>query len=179
MPTPDEPPAPDTPEAAWKSQLDNEQSGMRIRQTPEALCAMTRSREKLNNSVLAGAVAVTVASPSLFFTTCTKLTSHGSGLGRRGHWAYSSIFSGPRSRAAAGAGARVNRALSSWKGSTRTAIEATCAFVAGSFCLSPVWWRPGGAEAHRLGQRLGASILPRSSTNSAPGLGRFSLPGRP
>jgi len=61
MPRPDEPFDPDTPEAAWKSQTEEQQRNMQIGLTPDELCAMARSREKLNTRVNAGVVTVTIA----------------------------------------------------------------------------------------------------------------------
>jgi hypothetical protein len=51
----------DTPEAAWKSQGEEQQGSMHIILTPEELCAMVQSREKLNARVMAGVVVVTLA----------------------------------------------------------------------------------------------------------------------
>jgi hypothetical protein len=61
MPEPDEPRASDTPEAAWRSQTEEQQPSMQIALTPDELCAMARSREKLNARVIKAVVAVTVA----------------------------------------------------------------------------------------------------------------------
>jgi hypothetical protein len=47
-------------EAAWKSQEEEEQSNMRIALTADELCALARSREKLN-ARLTGAVAAVTA----------------------------------------------------------------------------------------------------------------------
>ena len=60
MSEPKEPREPDTPEAAWKSQGE-EQQRMHIVLTPEELCAMAQSREKLNARVIRGVVVVTLA----------------------------------------------------------------------------------------------------------------------
>jgi hypothetical protein len=61
MPEPEEPREPDTPEAAWKSQGEEQQRSMQIALTPEELCALAQSREKLDARVIRGVVAVTVA----------------------------------------------------------------------------------------------------------------------
>lgn len=61
MPEPDEPRASDTPETAWRSQAEEQQPSMQIALTPDELCAMARSREKLNARVIKAVVAVTVA----------------------------------------------------------------------------------------------------------------------
>lgn len=61
MPEPEEPRQPDPFEAAWKSQGEAQQPGMRIALTPDQLCAMARSREKLNARLIRGVVVVTVA----------------------------------------------------------------------------------------------------------------------
>jgi hypothetical protein len=61
MPEPKEPLEPDTPEAAWRSQAEERQRSMQITLTPDELCAMARSREKLNARVIRGVVVVTVA----------------------------------------------------------------------------------------------------------------------
>jgi hypothetical protein len=60
MQGPDKPHEPDTPEAAWKSQGE-EQQRMHIVLTPGELCAMAQSREKLNARVGRGVVVVMVA----------------------------------------------------------------------------------------------------------------------
>jgi hypothetical protein len=53
---------PDTPENAWRSQTTEEkQPSMQIAITPGELCAMARSREKLNAYVSRAVVAVTIA----------------------------------------------------------------------------------------------------------------------
>jgi len=61
MPQPEEPREPDTPETAWKSQTEEQQRSMQIALTPDELCAMARSREKLNARVITAVVGVTVA----------------------------------------------------------------------------------------------------------------------
>jgi hypothetical protein len=61
MSEPKEPREPDTPEAAWKSQGEEQQRSMHIVLTPEELCAIARSREKLNARVIRGVVVVTLA----------------------------------------------------------------------------------------------------------------------
>jgi hypothetical protein len=60
MPEPEERREADTPEAAWRSQGEDQQRGMHIVLTPEELCAMAQSREKLNARVIRGVAAVTV-----------------------------------------------------------------------------------------------------------------------
>lgn len=52
---------PNTPEAAWKSQGEEQQTSMHIALTPDELCAMAQSREKLNTRVIRGVVVVTLA----------------------------------------------------------------------------------------------------------------------
>jgi len=52
---------PYTPEAAWKSQGEEQQTSMHIVLTPDELCAMAQSREKLNTRVIRGVVASTLA----------------------------------------------------------------------------------------------------------------------
>jgi hypothetical protein len=47
-------------EAAWKSQEEEEQSNMRIALTADELCALARSREKLNTRLNLAVAAVTV-----------------------------------------------------------------------------------------------------------------------
>jgi hypothetical protein len=61
MPDPKKPPAPDTPEAAWISQAEEQQQSMQIELTADELCAMAQSRENLNARVIRGVVVVTVA----------------------------------------------------------------------------------------------------------------------
>lgn len=61
MPEPEEPLEPDTPEAAWRSQSEEQQRSMQITLTPDELCAMVQSREKLNARVNRSVVVVTVA----------------------------------------------------------------------------------------------------------------------
>ena len=61
MQEPDEPREHDTPEVAWKSQKGEEHKSMQIALTPEELCALAQSREKLNARVGRGVVVVTVA----------------------------------------------------------------------------------------------------------------------
>lgn len=61
MPEHEEPREPDTPEAAWKSQAEEQYRSMQITPTPDELCAMAQSREKLNARVIRGVVGVTVA----------------------------------------------------------------------------------------------------------------------
>jgi hypothetical protein len=59
MPEPDEPRESDMPQVVWRSQAGD--PSMQIALTPEELCAMARSREKLNTRVIRTVVAVTVA----------------------------------------------------------------------------------------------------------------------
>jgi hypothetical protein len=61
MQGPDKPHEHDTPEAAWNSPKEEEHKRMQIALTPEELCAMAQSREKLNARVGLGVVVVTVA----------------------------------------------------------------------------------------------------------------------
>jgi hypothetical protein len=61
MQDPDEPREHDTPEAAWKSRNEAEHKSMQIALTPEELCALAQSREKLNARVGRGVVVVMVA----------------------------------------------------------------------------------------------------------------------
>lgn len=61
MPEPKEPRESETPEAAWKSQTEEQQPNMQIALTSAELCAMARSREKLSAWVGGGLAAVTVA----------------------------------------------------------------------------------------------------------------------
>lgn len=61
MPEPKEPLEPDPPEAAWRSQAEEQQRSMQITLTPDELCAMAQSREKLNARVIRSVVVVTVA----------------------------------------------------------------------------------------------------------------------
>lgn len=61
MPGPDERRESDTPQNAWRSQAEEQQPSMQIAMTPDELCAMARSREKLNTCVIRTVVAVTVA----------------------------------------------------------------------------------------------------------------------
>jgi hypothetical protein len=61
MPEPNEPREPDTPEAVWRSQAEEQNQSMQIVLTPDELCAMAQSREKLNTRVVRGVVAVMVA----------------------------------------------------------------------------------------------------------------------
>jgi len=61
MPEPFEPRESDTPEAAWKSQAEEQQPSMQFALTPDELCAMARSREKFNARVIGTVVAVAVA----------------------------------------------------------------------------------------------------------------------
>lgn len=58
---PKEPREPDTPEAAWRSQADEQQQSMQITMTPDELCAMAQSRARLNSRVVRAVVVVTVA----------------------------------------------------------------------------------------------------------------------
>ena len=51
---------PKAPENVWRSQTEEKQPSMQIALTPEKLCAMARSREKLNTYVSRGLVAVTI-----------------------------------------------------------------------------------------------------------------------
>lgn len=60
MPKSEEPRGPDTPGTAWKSQTEEQPRSMQIVLTPDELCTMARSREKLNAGVIAAVVAVTV-----------------------------------------------------------------------------------------------------------------------
>ena len=58
---------PDTPENAWRSQTTEEkQPNMHIALTPDELCAMARSREKLNAYVSRAVVAVAIAFAGAF-----------------------------------------------------------------------------------------------------------------
>ena len=50
----------DTPENVWRSQAEEKQPSMQIALTPERLCAMARSREKLNAYVSRALMAVTI-----------------------------------------------------------------------------------------------------------------------
>jgi len=61
MQEPDEPREHDTPEAAWKSRKEEEHKSMQIALTPEELCALAQSREKLNARVVRGVAVVMVA----------------------------------------------------------------------------------------------------------------------
>ena len=61
MPEPKEPGEPDAPEAAWRSQAEEQERSMQMALTPDELCAMAQSREKLNSRVVRGVVIVTVA----------------------------------------------------------------------------------------------------------------------
>jgi len=61
MQEPNEPREHDTPEAAWKSRKEEGHKSMQIALTPEELCALAQSREKLNARVVRGVVVVTVA----------------------------------------------------------------------------------------------------------------------
>ncbi len=61
MQEPEEPREPDTPEAAWRSQGEEQLRSMQRALTTDELCAMAQSREKLNARVIRGVVAVTVA----------------------------------------------------------------------------------------------------------------------
>jgi len=51
MQEPDEPREPDSPETTWKSQPEDQTVDPRIALSPDELCAMVRSREKLNARV--------------------------------------------------------------------------------------------------------------------------------
>jgi hypothetical protein len=61
MPEPEEPREPDALETEWKSQTEEEQGSMQIALTPDRLCAMARSREKLNARVIGTVVTVMAA----------------------------------------------------------------------------------------------------------------------
>ena len=61
MQEPNEPREHDTPEAAWKSRKEEEHNTMQIALTPEELCALAQSREKLNARVVRGVIVVTAA----------------------------------------------------------------------------------------------------------------------
>lgn len=66
MPEPEEPRELDALETAWKLQTEEQQRNMQIALTPGQLCAMARSREKLNARVIGGAVIVTAALAAAF-----------------------------------------------------------------------------------------------------------------
>jgi hypothetical protein len=66
MPEPEEPREPDTPEAAWRSQGEEQPQSMQIARTPEELCAMAQSQEKLNARLILGVKVVTVALAAAF-----------------------------------------------------------------------------------------------------------------
>jgi hypothetical protein len=51
---------PDTPQNVWRSQTEEKQPSMQILLTPEKLCAMARSRKKLNAYVSRALMAVTM-----------------------------------------------------------------------------------------------------------------------
>jgi hypothetical protein len=57
---------PDTPENVWRSQTEEKQPSMQIGLTPEKLCAMARSREKLNAYVSRALLAVTAVLSGAF-----------------------------------------------------------------------------------------------------------------
>jgi hypothetical protein len=65
VPEPEEPPEPDTPEAVWRSQEEQHPS-MQIRLTTEELCAMARSREKMNVRVIRALMFVAAALAGAF-----------------------------------------------------------------------------------------------------------------
>ena len=52
---------PDTVETVWKSDTKEEERSMQIALTPDELCTMARSREKLNARVIGAVVIVTAA----------------------------------------------------------------------------------------------------------------------
>ncbi len=60
MEEPEEPREPGTPEAAWRSQ-EEEQINMPMELTAEELCAMAQSRERLNARVMWGVVVMLLA----------------------------------------------------------------------------------------------------------------------
>jgi hypothetical protein len=60
MPEPKEPTQPDPAQIAWKSE-EEQHGSMEIKLTPDQLCAMAQSREKLNARVMAAIVTVTLA----------------------------------------------------------------------------------------------------------------------
>jgi hypothetical protein len=66
MPGPEEPWKSNAPEAAWKSQGEEPQRNMPIAPTPDELCAMAQSREKLNTRLIGGVAVVTVALAAAF-----------------------------------------------------------------------------------------------------------------
>jgi hypothetical protein len=57
---------PDTPENVWRSQTEEKQLSMQIALTPEKLCAMARSREKLNAYVTRAMAFVTIVLAGAF-----------------------------------------------------------------------------------------------------------------
>jgi len=61
MQEPDSPHEHDTPEDAWKSPKEEEHKTMQIALTPEELCALAQSREKLSARLGRAVVVVTVA----------------------------------------------------------------------------------------------------------------------
>jgi len=61
MSEPEQPREPDTPEAAWKAESEEQQRSMQITMTPGELCAMAQSREKLNARLTRGVIVVIVA----------------------------------------------------------------------------------------------------------------------
>jgi hypothetical protein len=66
MPEPEEPREPDAPEAAWRSQAEEQQRNMQIALTAGELFAMAQSREKLNARVIRCVVVVAVALAAAF-----------------------------------------------------------------------------------------------------------------
>jgi multisubunit Na+/H+ antiporter MnhB subunit len=50
----------DSPETAWKSDTKEQERSMQISLTPDELCAMARSRERLNARVIAGVTVVSL-----------------------------------------------------------------------------------------------------------------------
>ena len=63
-----------TPEGAWKSQA--EEQAMQIATTPDELCTMARSREKLNARVTAAVATVTVLLSAMGFAERIKGDHH-------------------------------------------------------------------------------------------------------
>jgi hypothetical protein len=59
MPQSEETGEADTPRIVWKPQTEEKQRGMQIAPTTDELCAMARSREKLNALVITSVVGVT------------------------------------------------------------------------------------------------------------------------
>jgi hypothetical protein len=82
MQGPDKPYEHDTPEAAWNSPKEEEHKSMQIALTPEELCALAQSREKLNARVLLGVAVVTVALAAALLYNVYRIDQPWSRLGQ-------------------------------------------------------------------------------------------------